>query len=68
MIVRHKFDDSAGPACGSASAAGEQCSPALISWGSDQKDHGDLTVVMDFKSKNLKCIQTQHVTYKQHTI
>ena len=29
--VRHKFDDSAGPACGSAGAAGEQCSPALIS-------------------------------------
>ena len=61
----------------------EKCSPALISWGdihrqcsavtaicrSDQKDcHGDLTVVMDFKSKNLKCIDTQHVTYKQHTI
>ena len=48
-----------------------QCSAVTAICRSDQKDwnsHGDLTVVMDFKSKNLKCIETQHVTYKQHTI
>ena len=48
-----------------------QCSAVTAICRSDQKDwnsHGDLTVVMDFKSKNLKCIDTQHVTYKQHTI